>query len=139
MGLKPFYYYEDARCFIFASDIEGLLARAEVPHRPNEPLLAAHLQEDTYFAEKRQTFLADIVKLPLAHHLTVTAKTSQLTQYWSLDNVTDVRLPSDEAYAEQLRELLLEAVQCRIRTPFPVGCHLSGGLASVQLQQGQGA
>lgn len=130
MGLKPFYYYEDARCFIFASDIEGLLASAEVPHRPNEPLMAAYLQEDTYFAEKRQTFFADIVKLPPAHHLMVTAKTSQLAQYWSLDNVAEVRLPSDEAYADQLRELLLEAVQCRIHTPFPVGCHLSGGLDS---------
>ena len=130
MGFKPFYYYEDDRCFIFASDIEGLLASAEVPHRPNEPLLAAYLQENTHFAEKRQTFLADIVKLPPAHQLTVTAKTSQLAQYWSLDDIAPVRLPSDEAYAEQLRELLLEAVQCRIRTPFPVGCHLSGGLDS---------
>lgn len=130
IGLKPFYYYEDDRCFIFASDIEGLLAMAEVPHRPNEPLLAAYLQEDTYFPEKRQTFLADIVKLPPAHQLTVSAKIGQLAQYWSLDNIAQVRLPSDEAYAEQLRELLLEAVQCRIRTPFPVGCHLSGGLDS---------
>ncbi|MDJ1173965.1 asparagine synthase-related protein [Roseofilum capinflatum] len=130
MGFKPFYYYENDRSFIFASDIEGVLARSEVPHRPNEPLLAAYLQEDTYFPEKRQTFLADIVKLPPAHQLTVTAKSSQLTQYWSLNNVREVRLPSDEAYAEQLRELLLEAVQCRIRTPFPVGCHLSGGLDS---------
>ncbi|MDJ1181917.1 asparagine synthase-related protein [Roseofilum casamattae] len=130
MGFKPFYYYEDNRCFIFASDIEGVLSRPEVPHRPNEPLLAAYLQEDTYFPEKRQTFLADIVKLPPAHQLTVTAKSSQLTQYWSLDNVREVRLSSDEAYAEQLRELLFQAVECRIQTPFPVGCHLSGGLDS---------
>ena len=130
MGFKPFYYYEDRRCFIFASDIEGVLARPEVPHCPNEPLLAAHLQEDTYFPEKRQTFFADLVKLPPAHQLTVTANRSQLTQYWSLDNVKEVRLPSDEAYAEQLRELLFQAVECRIQTPFPVGCHLSGGLDS---------
>lgn len=130
MGFKPFYYYEDARCFVFASDIEGVLAHPEVPQRMNEPLLAAHLQEDTYFAEKRQTFWIDIVKLPPAHQLVVSARGSRLAQYWSIDTVSEVRLSSDEAYAEQLRELLFQAVQCRIRTPFPVGCHLSGGLDS---------
>jgi asparagine synthase (glutamine-hydrolysing) len=130
MGCKPFFYYNDKHCFIFASDIEGVLAYSGVPQRLNETLLAAYLQEDTYFAEKRYTFLADIVKLPPAHQMLITASRHQLTQYWSLDNVREVHLPSDEAYAEQLRELLFQAVQCRVRTPFPVGTHLSGGLDS---------
>jgi asparagine synthase (glutamine-hydrolysing) len=130
MGCKPFYYYNDKRRFIFASDIEGVLACSGVPQRLNETLLAAYLQEDPYFAEKRYTFFADIVKLPLAHQLVITAERSQLTQYWSLDSVREVRLPSDDAYAEQLRELLFQAVQCRVRTPFPIGTHVSGGLDS---------
>jgi asparagine synthase (glutamine-hydrolysing) len=133
MGCKPFYYYNDKHRFIFASDIEGVLACSGVPQRLNETLLAVYLQEDTYFAEKRYTFLADIVKLPPVHQLVITASRHQLTQYWSLDSVREVHLPSDEAYAEQLRELLFQAVKCRVRTHFPVGTHLSGGLDSSTL------
>ena len=131
MGCKPFYYYTDRRRFIFASDIEGVLACAGVPsQRLNETLLAAYLQEDTCFAEKRHTFLADIVKIPPAHQLVTTANRSHLTRYWSLDSVREVRLSSDEEYATQLRELLFQAVQCRVHSAFPIGSHLSGGLDS---------
>ncbi|NEZ55289.1 asparagine synthase-related protein [Adonisia turfae] len=130
MGLRPFFYYDAPGCFVFASDIEAMLACSSVPQKLNEPLLAAHLQEDTYFAEKHQTFQANIFKLPPAHHLSVTKETSRLCRYWSLDNIRDVRLPSNEAYAEQLRDLLFQAVECRIQTNLPIGAHLSGGLDS---------
>jgi len=130
MGCKPFYYYNDDRVFVFASDIEGILACSWVPQRLNEALFALYLQDYASFAEKQHTFFADIVKLPPAHQLVITKKHHQLTRYWSVDCVQDVRLPSDEAYAEQLRELLFEAVRCRVCTPFPVGAHLSDGLDS---------
>lgn len=130
IGLKPFYYFDDGRRFIFASTIEGMLACVEVPQRLNEPLVAAHLQESTYFAEKRQTFWADIVKLPPAHACFVSGRRIQLTHYWTLETIPPIRLSSDEAYAERMRELLIEAVRSRIRTPFSVGAHLSGGLDS---------
>jgi len=73
-------------------------------------LFALYLQDYASFAEKQYTFFTNIVKLPLAHHLIITKKHHQLTRYWSADCVQDVRLPSDEVYAEQLRELLFEAV-----------------------------
>ena len=130
MGLRPFFYCHSPSSFIFASDLEAILACSSVPQRFNEPLFAAHLQEDTYFAEKRQTFWLDIVKLPPAHHLSITNRASQLHRYWSLDNIRDVRLPSNAAYAERLRELLFEAVDCRIQSEVPIGTHLSGGLDS---------
>ncbi len=38
--------------------------------------------------------------------------------------------PLDEAYAEQLRELLQQAIKARMRSAFPIGAHLSGGLDS---------
>jgi len=41
-----------------------------------------------------------------------------------------VRLPSDEEYAAAFREILTEAVRCRLRSAFPVGATLSGGLDS---------
>ncbi len=129
-GNKPLLYYENNQHFIFASDIKGVLAHPSVPKQLYEPLLAAYLQQQTYAAQKRYTFWDGIVKVPPAHTLTVTAERTQLACYWSPAEAAEVRFATDEAYAEALRDLLRQAVTCRLRTPFAVGSHLSGGLDS---------
>jgi asparagine synthase (glutamine-hydrolysing) len=128
-GCMPFVYRHDGRRFIFASDIKGVLARMESPTL-NEPMLAAYLRMKTYHAEKRLTFFENIVKLPPAHTLTLTAAGTQLSRYWSPQDAQEIRLASDGDYAEQLRLLFQEAVRCRVRSAFVVGSHLSGGLDS---------
>ena len=50
--------------------------------------------------------------------------------YWSLDPTSELRLGSDEEYAAAYREMFTEAVRCRLRSAFPRGSHLSGGLDS---------
>jgi asparagine synthase (glutamine-hydrolysing) len=129
-GNKPLLYYADSHHFIFASEINALLAHPAVPKQLNEPLLAAYLQQQTFNAQKRYTFWEQIVKLPSAHTLTVNATATHMHAYWSPEDAPEVRLPNGEAYAEALRELLHQAVACRLRTPFAVGAHLSGGLDS---------
>ena len=128
-GCMPFIYHYDGKRFIFASDIKGVLARMESP-RLNEPMIAAYLQMKTYNAEKRLTFFEDVIKLPPAHTLTLTAAGVQLSRYWSPEDASEIRLATDADYAEQLRFLFREAVECRVRSAFAVGSHLSGGLDS---------
>jgi asparagine synthase (glutamine-hydrolysing) len=53
-----------------------------------------------------------------------------LQSYWSLDSSRELCLGSDEEYAEAFRELFTEAVSCRLRSAFPLGSLLSGGLDS---------
>ncbi|MDF5718166.1 MAG: lasso peptide isopeptide bond-forming cyclase [Rhizonema sp. NSF051] len=129
MGVKPFYYhYQAGRIFAFGSEIKALLCLQEVPHQLNEvkigDYLAANLQD------KSNTLYQDILRLPPACSLTVSAKGIQLKSYWTLDSKRELRLNSDEEYAEALREIFAEAVRCRLRSAFTVGSHLSGGLDS---------
>jgi len=128
-GCLPFVYYYDGKRFIFASDIKGVLARMEAP-KLNEPMIAAYLQMKTYHAEKRLTFFEEIVKLPPAHTLTLTSAGVQLSRYWSPEDAPEVRLATDADYAEQMRILFEDSVECRLRSAFPIGSHLSGGLDS---------
>ena len=128
-GCMPFVYHHDGKRFIFASDIKGVLARMESP-RLNEPMIAAYLHMSTYHAEKRLTFFEEVVKLPPAHTLTVTSAGVRLSRYWSPENAKEVRLATDADYAEQMRILFQDSVECRLRSAFPVGSHLSGGLDS---------
>jgi asparagine synthase (glutamine-hydrolysing) len=51
-------------------------------------------------------------------------------RYWSLSDVAPVRLSSDQAYADGLRERLDRAVRRQMRSSHPIGCYLSGGLDS---------
>ncbi|MEE9588072.1 MAG: asparagine synthase-related protein, partial [Hyphomicrobiaceae bacterium] len=76
------------------------------------------------------TFFSDVYRLPPAHTLTVTSQGVRVQRYWSLDPGPELRLSSDEAYAEAFLEVFTEAVRCRLRSAGPVGSMLSGGMDS---------
>jgi asparagine synthase (glutamine-hydrolysing) len=129
MGVRPLYYsHRPGRSFAFSSDITALLACGRVPRRLNEARVADHLLRN--FDDRSSTFYEGVVRLPAAHALTVGRQSARLRQFWSLDPTRDLRLASDDEYAEAFRETFLEAVRCRTRSPLPVGSMLSGGLDS---------
>ena len=128
-GVKPFYYYLlSGKFFVFASEIKALLSHPEVPRRLNEVRVGEYLA--SMFDDKTITFYAGVLRLPPAHSLTVSPAGTELQQYWSLDPSRELQLGSDDAYAEAFRELFIKAVHCRLRTAFPVGSTLSGGMDS---------
>jgi asparagine synthase (glutamine-hydrolysing) len=127
-GVKPFYYYFSGGIFVFATEIKALLCLPEVPRWLNEVKVADYLT--AVVDDAAITFYQDILRLPPAHTVTVSQAGTQLQSYWSLDPSRELRLSSDEDYAEALCKLFTEAVRCRLRSAFPVGSMLSGGLDS---------
>jgi asparagine synthase (glutamine-hydrolysing) len=69
--------------------------------------------------------------LPSAHTL-MTLRTGELKKrrYWRLEPGPRLRLSSDDEYAEALREQISTATLSRLRSAYPVGVMLSGGLDS---------
>lgn len=128
LGLKPFYYFRSSELFAFASEIKALLALPQVPRRINDVRVADYLM--MVAEDKEITFYQDILRLPPAHTLTVSAEDIRLNKYWSLDPNRELDLGSDEAYAERYRELFADAVRARLRGTDSVGTFLSGGLDS---------
>jgi asparagine synthase (glutamine-hydrolysing) len=107
-GVKPFYYYFlSGQCFVFASEIKPLLSHPEVPRKLNEVRVGEYLA--SMFDDKRITFYAGILWLPPAHCLII---------------------DRDNAYAEVFKEILVKALGCRLRSAYPVGNMLSGGMDS---------
>jgi asparagine synthase (glutamine-hydrolysing) len=128
-GVKPlYYYYHPDHVFACASEIKALLCLPEVPRRLNEVQVADYLEG--IFEDKASTFYQDILRLPPAHSVTVSAQGTRLHCYWMLDPSSELRLGSDEEYAAAYREIFTEAVRCRLRSAFAIGSHLSGGLDS---------
>ncbi len=128
-GVKPLYYfYQPQKVFMFASEIKALLCYPEISCRLNELRVADYLVKN--FEDKTITFHQGILRLPPGHRLMVGLKGMHLSPFWEPDLSAEVRLRSDAEYAEAFREIFTEAVRCRLRSAFPIGSMLSGGLDS---------
>jgi asparagine synthase (glutamine-hydrolysing) len=128
-GVKPFYFFSSSGTFAFASEIKALFALEGVPRQLNETRVADYFS--LTLNDPEITSFKNIWRLPSAHSLTVSAqKSPHQHQYWILDRTREIHHNSDQAYTEEFLHHFTEAVRCRIRSPFAVGSHLSGGLDS---------
>jgi asparagine synthase (glutamine-hydrolysing) len=135
MGVKPFYYYYSGKFLVFASEIRALLCLREVPRQLNEARVADYLVQNnghmrSILDDRNMTLYQNLVPLPPACWMIVDPDGLRTQTYWSLDPERELRLSSNEEYAEAFTELFTKAVNCRLRSAFPIGVMLSGGLDS---------
>jgi asparagine synthase (glutamine-hydrolysing) len=126
MGVKPLAYYRTKELFVFASEIKALFC-VGVPRVVDEVQTAMLLEETVDDAER--TLFQGVLRLPAAHSLTA-GPGGRSWRYWMPDPEREIRLSSDQEYAEQFRDVFREAVRCRLRTQHPIATALSGGLDS---------
>lgn len=128
LGVKHFYYYfQPGKFFALASEIKALLALENVPCELNEEHLGDYLVLNP--EDKEETFYKNIKRLPATHALTISRNGLRTWCYWQPDG-KEIRLKKDAEYQEAFREKFTEAVICRLRSAYPVGSMLSGGLDS---------
>jgi asparagine synthase (glutamine-hydrolysing) len=128
MGIKGLYYFASGDLFAFASEIKSLCCLPEIPARLNELRVLDYLAN--IFEDREITFYKDIYRLPAASTLTVTRDKVRVAKYWTLDPTKELKLKSDEEYTEAFRDCFLKSVKSRMRSAYPVGAALSGGLDS---------
>ena len=134
VGARPFHYALVGNRFMFASEIAGVLAFADVPPRIDEAEVARFLLHETRrYREPAQTFFAHVRKLPFGHRMRVDSSGAQAERYWRPEQLPEVRFRSVDDYAQRLFELVNEALIDRLRGARHVGVHLSGGLDSSSL------
>jgi len=126
MGVKPLYYHFDGRRLLFGSELKSILAVADVPREIDAEALDAFLTFEYIPAPK--SIFRGIHKLPSAHWLSLEQDRLTVQRYWRLQYRATAR--SEEEQAEQLVELLRDAVKIRLMSEVPLGAFLSGGLDS---------
>lgn len=134
VGVRPLFYTVQAGALLFASEMKALLADERVT-----AVLDPHTlrQIFTYWTPlPPRTIFQDIYTLPPGHWLRAQHGQWHIQRYWQPDLAPEKQLwqtadkwALDEA-AQQLRHLLIDATQIRLRADVPVGAYLSGGLDS---------
>ena len=131
LGVRPLFYTQANKTFIFGSEIKAIFA---LPGITREIDFNGLDEVFTYWCTIPPTTLfRNIHELPPGHSMTVDAGGVAVRPYWDnqFERTSGVVDPSQEqAYADQLLELLIDATQIRLRSDVPVGAYLSGGLDS---------
>ncbi len=126
-GQKPLLYAQTGGGLTFASEIKALLQDPAVA-REVEPLALHHYL--TYgYVPTPQTAFQGIRKLPPASTLLWEDGRISIECYWTLRYTPKLEIGEEKA-AEQLLDLLREAVQLRLMGEVPLGVFLSGGIDS---------
>lgn len=129
LGLNVVTWHRGAHFFAFATMPKGLFALPDVPRELNEEKFADFLVLN--HADHATTMYKKIFRVLPAHMMIVKPEgTIEQRCYWSPTDIRPVRLASDQAYADGLRECLDRAVRRQLRSAHPIGCYLSGGLDS---------
>jgi asparagine synthase (glutamine-hydrolysing) len=127
-GEKPLYYGVFAGKLIFASEPKVLLENPSVKAEINMDALRSFLSFD--YVPAPASIYKNIYKLPAAHFLTVERGEVKTRRYWNLTFHKNGNTPTIEKAAEDLRELLSDAVRMRLVADVPLGILLSGGVDS---------
>ncbi|MDR2038246.1 MAG: hypothetical protein LBQ60_10005 [Bacteroidales bacterium] len=128
IGARGFFYYFNTGKFIFATEPKGIIASGDIPHVLSDDWIADILIGVT--PEKNASPFAQVMKLPPAHYLKVTPDKLTLEQYWELDISREIHYKREQDYYDELRALFEESISSCVRSAFPVGAELSGGLDS---------
>ncbi len=129
-GVRPLYYVNNGDRFVFASSANCLRIHDAVSDELDDLTIADFLLFDLNLEPSRSAF-SDIRRLAPAHRLTLPLQTQSLTlnSYWALPIKEEIRYKKRRHYVEHLNDLLLNAVEDRLRTNR-VGMLLSGGMDS---------
>ena len=133
MGVRPLFYTQRNGFLWFGSEVKALLAAPGI-HAELDPIALDQIFT-FWFPLAPRTPFKDISELPPGHVLVAGPNTFSVRPYWRLeypdaDDEDQLDCRSEDAIAEQLRELLLDATRIRLRSDVPVGAYLSGGLDS---------
>ncbi|MCY7377544.1 MAG: asparagine synthase (glutamine-hydrolyzing) [Pyrinomonadaceae bacterium] len=127
-GEKPLYYGVFDGKLMFASEPKVLLANPSVKTAINTDALRSYLSFD--YVPAPHSIYKNIYKLPAAHLLILEKGELKTRRYWNLTFHKNGDVPTIEKAADELRELLADAVRMRLVSDVPLGILLSGGVDS---------
>jgi asparagine synthase (glutamine-hydrolysing) len=136
MGIKPLYYYQSEKNFLFASEVRTLLQTELVPRKVDSTGALSYLAFGSVY--EPWTIVEGVRAVPPGHVLTVEQGSVSVREYWSALRCASGRTEEDGPNRNgtgtgSLPAILREAVLSNLVSDVPVGVFLSGGVDSSSL------
>ena len=133
MGIKPLYYFNDTKRFIFGSTIKSIIDSKLYNPEINWEGLS---QNYTFsIAQRPNTCFSKIVALEPAHFLKISTESGKITKtkYWSIPTGTQDFSMTEKKAVELLEEALYTSINYRLHADVEVGTFMSGGIDSTTI------
>ena len=126
-GQKPLYYSWQNQQLVFASEIKAIHASGLVAKELNEEAILSYWTFG--FVPGEDTLFRSIKRVPPGHLLRVHRGEISLQRFWDFPESKGADISFDVA-AEEVRNLVEEAIDVRLVSEVPIGAFLSGGMDS---------
>lgn len=130
-GIKPFFYFSDNGCFVFASELSALKELLPTKPQLNWQRSYDYLVHGDYDSTP-DTFYIGVHNLPPGHLLIFNINTgclSQIERWWRAQTKVRQDWSFNDA-VELVREQFLQNIRLHLRSDVPIGAALSGGIDS---------
>jgi asparagine synthase (glutamine-hydrolysing) len=135
MGIKPLYYHQSERGFIFGSETRTLLGTGLVPKKVDPTGLLSFLEFGS--VSEPWTIVEGVRTVPPGHMLTVKKGSVSSREYWNplrfFHGALEAPSRNGRPAEEKLPVILRDAVLSHLISDVPVGVFLSGGIDSSAL------
>ena len=131
VGIKPLFFSKFNDCFLFSSEIKGIINFPGFQKELNLNALSSYLSF-RYPMGDENTFFKNIEKVSPGSYLEIDIKKKLIKKnfYWRLPAINSNTNFSEKYYDEKLENLLEDSVKKQLISDVPLGVFLSGGLDS---------
>lgn len=132
LGVKPLYYRIDGRALAFATSVAALKNMKGLTLTPDTGWMARYMLHLSM--SDKHTAYEEIAKLPPGHCMTVDQAGQKRLRRWFFwrDEASDCKR-RDLRQVDAYREVLEEAIRCRMISDHPLGTENSGGIDSATI------
>ncbi|MFZ4590868.1 MAG: asparagine synthase (glutamine-hydrolyzing) [Ignavibacteria bacterium] len=129
-GVKPLYYWNNGKSFVFASEIKGILKHPDYKISLNKNALNEYFTFQNLFSDN--TLFSDIKLLPAGYSIFVNSNTGDVQEkrWWDFNFSEPNEKLSFEDAKEETMNGLRNAVTSQLVSDVPLGAYLSGGMDS---------
>lgn len=127
-GIKPLYFYDDKKTFLWASEIKAFLEHPNFVKEFNEELLPLHLSFE--FIPSSETMFKNVYKLLPGHYFIHKGNETKIEQYFKFNYDQIDENQTIEQDAVTIKELVDESVDAHMIADVEVGSFLSSGVDS---------
>lgn len=126
-GIKPFYYYNDGKEFLFGSEVKVFLEHPGFDKRLNEARIPDYLCYE--YLPNTETLFMDVYQLPGSHYFIYQDHQLTIDRYYDMMwNIDEKKQLVD--WEKEIQETFEESVKAHQIADVEVGCFLSSGVDS---------